>query len=113
MKNDHLYILWTNDNPITAEHMVIMYAENAILREWWKEVTIIIWGATSKLVAENTEIQASIARAKESGVEFSGCIACARNLGTVERLEALDIELLSWGMPLTELIKEDARILTV
>ena len=113
MKSDHLYILWTNANPLTAEHMVMMYAENAVLREWWNKVTIIIWGATSKLVAENKEIQASIARAKESGVEFSGCISCARNLGTVERLEALGIELIPWGVPLTELIKEGAHLLTV
>jgi hypothetical protein len=48
-----LYILWTNDNFITAEKMVFMYGINAKKRDWWDEVTLIIWGATAKLVSEN------------------------------------------------------------
>ena len=71
MENNHLYILWTNDNEITAEHMVMMYSKNAILRDWWKNVTVIIWGATSKLVAENTNIQNLIKEGQEAGVEFT------------------------------------------
>ena len=113
MKNNHLFILWTNDNPVTAEHMVMMYSKNAILRNWWDEVTVIIWGATSKLVAENDDIQNLIKQCQESGVEFSGCLACANNLGTTEKLTELGIELKLWGEPLTDLIKNKEKILTV
>jgi hypothetical protein len=36
MENDgHLYILWVNDNPITAEKMVFMYGINGLKRRWW------------------------------------------------------------------------------
>jgi len=113
MKNNHLYILWTNDNELTAEHMVMMYSKNAVLRNWWDKVTVIIWGATSKLVAENTNIQNLIKEGQEVGVEFSGCLACAKNLGTVEKLTELEIELKLWGEPLTDLIKIGEHILTV
>ncbi|WP_372713964.1 DsrE family protein [Ilyobacter sp.] len=113
MKKDNLYILWTNDNPLTAEHMVMMYSKNAVLRNWWNEVTVIIWGATSKLVAENYNIQQLIKEGQETGVNFSGCIACANNLGTTEKLTELGIELKSWGEPLTELLKNKENILTV
>ena len=41
----HLNILWTNADPLTSHNMVVMYATNAILRQWWDEVTVIIWGA--------------------------------------------------------------------
>ena len=58
--NNRLYILWTNDNVITAENMVFMYATNALVHGWWEEVTLIIWGATAKLVCENTAIQGKI-----------------------------------------------------
>ena len=66
--NNRLYILWTNDNVITAENMVFMYATNALVHGWWEEVTLIIWGATAKLVCENTAIQGKIREALEAGV---------------------------------------------
>jgi hypothetical protein len=35
-----LYILWSNQDPVTAEKMVFMYALNSKLRKWWDEVII-------------------------------------------------------------------------
>ena len=113
MDNTKLNILWTNESPITAEHMVMMYATNAIKREWWENVTVIIWGATSKLVAENSHIQNLIAEAQRAGVEFSACEACANNLGTKEALLNMGIEVKKWGPPLTEIIKAKENLLTV
>lgn len=113
MGKGHLYILWTNDNPITAEHMVMMYSKNAVLRNWWDKVTVIIWGATSKLVAEDDNIQKLIKDGQGTGVKFSGCLACANNLGTTEKLTELGIELKLWGESLTELIKNGEFIITV
>lgn len=60
---DRLNILWSNDNFITSEKMVFMYGINARKRDLWKEVTIIVWGATTKLVSENKAIQELIEEA--------------------------------------------------
>ena len=57
---DELHILWTNADLITSEKMMFMYARNALLNRWWKKVTVIIWGATEKLAAENKIIQGRI-----------------------------------------------------
>jgi len=54
-----------------------------------------------------------IEEAKTAGVEFSGCIACATNLGTVEKLTELNIELKGWGIPLPDIIKEKKHLVTV
>lgn len=113
MENNHLYILWTNADPISAEHMVMMYSKHAVLRNWWEKVTVIIWGATSRLVADNGDIQRMIKEGIEAGVEFSGCLSCANNLGTTDKFTELGIELKLWGEPLTALIKNGERILTV
>ena len=113
MIDNKLHILWTNDNPLTAKHMVLMYAPVSKQRELWDEVTVIIWGATSKLVAENKHIQELIKKAQDVGVKFSSCEACAENLGTKQALLDLDIEVIKWGKPLTELIKNKAPLLTV
>jgi len=111
--SDHLYILWTNADPGTAQHMVMMYAKNAIKKEWWERVTVIIWGATAKYAAEDWSIQEAIADAMECGVEFSACIRCADEYGVVGKLNELGIETIPWGPPLTELLKSGARLLTV
>jgi hypothetical protein len=113
MDKNHLYILWTNDNPLTAENMVMMYATNAMKRKWWEQVTVIIWGATAKLAAENDILRHLIQEGIQNGVEFSACKACAQNLGVEKQLLELGIEVKFWGEPLTNLIKGSEPLITV
>lgn len=108
-----LYILWTNADMDTSRHMVMMYAKNSLLRGWWEHVTVIVWGATAKLAAEDAVIQEEIKLAQHVGVKFTACIACARNLGVIEQLEAQGIEVISWGPPLTEVLKNNEKLITI
>ncbi|MGB8455412.1 MAG: DsrE family protein [Anaerocolumna sp.] len=112
-KTNSLYILWTNDNVITSEKMVLMYALNSRLNNWWNEVTVIIWGATTKLVGENKMIQEKIKLAMHTGVKFSACKACADQLNVTEELLELGIEIKYWGEGLTEILKEDEKLITI
>jgi hypothetical protein len=108
-----LYILWTNADIHTSLHMVFMYAKNSMLRGWWDSVTVIIWGATAKLAAENEVIINEIVLAKNLGVHISACIACARQLGVVDNLEKQGIEVKGWGEPLTEILNNGDKLLTI
>ena len=108
-----LYVLWTNADMDTSEKMVMMYTTNSMINHWWDYLTVIIWGATARLAAENTQIQESIKVAMNVGVKFSACIACARQLGVIEKLEAQGIEVIAWGQPLTELLKGNEKLLTI
>jgi hypothetical protein len=112
-KKTKLHILWTNDNLITSEKMVFMYGINANRNGWWAEVTIIIWGATAKLVSENLEIQELIKEAKLEGVHVTACKACVDQLGVTSILEELDIEIIYWGEPLTQILKDDEQLLSI
>lgn len=109
----HLYVLWTNDNVMTAEKMVFMYTINSLKKEWWEDVTLIIWGATTKLVAENKEIQTLVRNALDVGVHVTACKACADQLKVTDILEGLDIEVIYWGDPLTKLLKREETLLTI
>ncbi len=113
MSKKRLYVLWTNDNLVTAEKMVFMYTVNSRLKGWWDEVTLIIWGATTILVSEDAKIQGLVAKALEAGVHVTACKACADQLGVTEKLEELNIEVKYWGQPLTELLKSNERLLTI
>ena len=112
-EKDHLYILWTNDDPITSEKMVFMYGVNSLLRGWWDKVTLIIWGAPTKLSAENTEIQEKIKEALSAGMHVTACKACADQLGVTETLEKMNVEVKYWGEPLTKILKSNETLLTI
>ena len=108
-----LYILWTSDNIITAEKMVFMYAINAKRRGWWQDVTLVVWGATAKLVAENERIQELIAEARDNDVYVTACKACSDQLGVSEILEAHGIDVQYLGVTLTNVLKNDEALITI
>ena len=113
MNKTNLYVLWTSDNPVTAEKMVFMYTINSLIHGWWEKVTLIIWGASTKLVSENANIQEKIKEALDTGVHITACKACADQLGVTETLEKLQIEVKYWGSPLTEILKNNEQLLTI
>lgn len=109
----HLHILWTNDNLITAEKMVFMYGLNSLKHGWWDAVTLIIWGATTALVAENRAVQIRLEEMVAGGVMISACKACSNELGVTDTLRGLGFEVKYWGQPLTELLQSGAPLLTL
>ena len=96
-KKTHLYVLWTNGDPITAEKMLFMYTINSLMKGWWEHVTVIVWGAPARLVSENADIQKKVGEALEAGVHMTACKACADQLGVTETLKKLGIEVKYWG----------------
>lgn len=112
-KSNRLYILWTNADILTADKMVMMYATNSMMNQWWEEVTVIIWGATAKLVAENDLIQTKIKIAQHAGVHFSACKACVDQLGVTDKIADLGIEVMYWGEGLTNLLKKEEKLITI
>ena len=112
-EKSHLFILWTNDNQITAEKMVFMYSINSLLKGWWEKVTLIIWGATARLVSEDIKIQEKINEALSTGVHITACKACSDQLGVTEILKKLNIEVKYWGDPLTKILKNGEKLLTI
>lgn len=110
---DHLYILWTNADEVTFDKMVAMYARNSLLKHWWKEVTLIIWGSTARLAGTSEPIRQKLAELRQVGVHLSACKACADSLGVTDALEALGVEVKYWGEPLTTLIKSNEKLITI
>ena len=95
MDGQHLHILWTNADPVVFDKMVLMYAVNSLVRGWWEKVTVILWGETARLAAADPAVRERIVLAMEQAL---------RDMG---------LEVISWGPPLTELLKTRAPLLTV
>jgi hypothetical protein len=110
--SDKLVIVWTSDDPYLAERMVLMYAHAAKTAGWFKEITIIIWGPSAKMVSENVKIQEKLKAMQKDGVEIQACIACATAYGVVDEFKNLDFEVKGMGKPLSDYLKSDAKVLT-
>jgi hypothetical protein len=113
LEDSKLFILWTNADPLTSEKMVMMYATNSRLKNWWDQVVVIIWGATAKYVAEDRHIQEKIKTAQLAGVSFSACKACADQLGVTDQLVDMGIEVFYWGEPLTQILRDNEKLITI
>ncbi len=108
-----LNILWTNADPGVAHNMVFMYGINSKTKGWWENVNIIIWGPSAKLTAEDKSIQEKIQMAMHAGVRVEACSACANQYGVAKDLENLGITVRPMGEPLTEMIKNNEKLITI
>ncbi len=89
---DKLLVVWTSGDKDVAENMVFMYTYNAKLQGWWKTVRFLVWGASSKLLAEDQDLQDYLQKMKKAGVELFACKACADIYDIADTLAGLGME---------------------
>jgi len=112
---DELVVLWTSGAREVALKMVFMYTLNSKRFNWgWKNVTLVVWGPSSKLLAADTELQEYLSRMREAGVKLLACKKCSDMYGVSDDLRRLGIEVKYMGKPLTDYLRNDNhRVITV
>jgi hypothetical protein len=110
--SEKLVVLWTSADAEVAKKMVFMYTYNAKKYGWWKDITFIIWGPSSKLLSEDTELQFYLNKMKEEGIKLEACKACADEYGVSDKLTELGIDVKYMGTVLTEYIKSEKHVIT-
>jgi hypothetical protein len=68
-----LNILWTTGDRITSLHMLSIYVLNSKMKGWWDDINVIIWGASAKLVAQDTQVQTEVLEMIHNGVHVEAC----------------------------------------
>ena len=110
--SDELIVLWTSGDREVALKMVFMYVYNAKRFKWWEDITLIVWGPSSKLTAEDKEIRSEIKKTLGEGVVVKACKACADLYGISPKLADLGIEVKYIGQELTQYIKSGTHLIT-
>jgi len=108
-----LLILWTSADRDAALNMTLMYGLNSMVKEWWDKVTLLIWGPSQTLVVEDEEVRGRVAEMGSAGVRLAACRACAENLGVVDQLKELGVEVFYTGQFLTDWIKSGKPVLAL
>ena len=109
---DKLVVLWTSDDPYVAERVAFMYTHAAKTAGWFGEVTLIIWGPSAKLAAENIKVQDKLKAMQKDGVVIEACIVCANAYGVTDVLKNMEFVVRGMGSPLTGYLKSGAKVLT-
>jgi hypothetical protein len=110
---DKINILWTTDNKITVLNMLAIYVLNAKSRGWWKDINVIIWGASAKLIACDTQVQTDVLEMIHTGITVEACKDCSDACGVTDDLERLGVKVRFMGQVLTEYIKQGEAVITV
>ncbi len=92
--------------------MVLMYTHAAKTYGWFKNVTLIIWGPSAKLVAENLPVREKLVSMQADGVTIEACVVCANEYGVTTNLRDLGLDVKPMGRPLTSYLKSEVKILT-
>ena len=111
-EKNKLVVLWTSQDREVALNMVFMYTLNGKLREWWKDICLIVWGPSANLLSEDEELQDHVRKMLEMGIDVVAYKACSDRYCVSEKLEALGIDVKYMGEPLTEFLKEGYTTIT-
>ena len=108
-----LMVVWTSADADVAEKVCLMYTHAAKKYGWFAEVHLVVWGPSQRLLVGDPTIQAKVKAMQEDGVVVEACVACAKQLGLVDQIQALGYEVKGMGKPLTAALKDaDTEVLT-
>lgn len=111
MKNK-LLIIWSSADEEVAKKLILLYGSVMLPRGYWDEATIMIWGPSAKLLAEDEELQERVKTVMQTGVKFNVCVVCSDDYGVSEQLSALGVELTHTGEMLTNALQSDYKVIT-
>jgi hypothetical protein len=110
--SDTLVVLWSSGDPDVAEKACLMYAHAAKKYNWFKEVILIVWGPSEKLLAENSKLKDKIASMKKDGIIIEACIACSNMYGVTNDLKVCEVDVKGMGVPLTHYLKRGYKVVS-
>jgi hypothetical protein len=108
-----LAVIWSSADPDVAKRVCFMYTHAAKKQKWFDEVTLVVWGPSARLLADDKDLQAEVNAMAADGVTVVACQACADSYGVTDQLRRLGLEVKYMGKPLTDMLKDGRKILTI
>ena len=110
--SDTLVVLWSSGDPEVAEKACLMYTGAAKKYGWFREVILIVWGPSEKLLAESPKLKEKIASIKKDGVIVEACVACSNMYAVTDELKVCEVDVKGMGVPLTRYLKRGYKVIS-
>lgn len=111
-EGNKLAVLWSSGDSEVAHKVCFMYTHAAKNARWFDDVTLIVWGPSSRILAGDKDLQAKVKAMIASGVNVQACVACADMYGVADTLREMGITVRGMGKPLSDMLKSDTKVLT-
>lgn len=108
---DTLVVIWSSGDPEVAEKVCLMYTHASAKYDWFEQVTLIVWGPSANLLANNKTLQDKIKAMNSDGIKLQACVVCADSYGVSDKLRDIGIEVIGMGKPLTNYLKKGYSVL--
>ncbi|MCU0378897.1 MAG: hypothetical protein MUC78_11635 [Bacteroidales bacterium] len=110
--SDTLVVLWSSGDPEVAEKACLMYTGYAKRQKWFREVILLAWGPSERLMSENQMVKDKIATLQKDGVIVQACIVCANMYNVTEDLKVCSVDVRGTGGLLTKYIKRGYKMIS-
>ena len=110
--SDTLVVLWSSGDPEVAMKSCLMFAHAAKKNNWFKEVILVVWGPSEKLLAEDSVLKDKVASMKKDGVIVEACVACSNTYGVTNDLKVCQVDVKGMGVPLTRYLKRGYKVVS-
>jgi hypothetical protein len=107
-----LHLLWTTGEKEVAMKVIFPYLINAKANGWWDEINLIIWGPSARLTAGDPDIQRQLQDVQDSGITVEACQACTDAYRVTESLIKMDVLVRFMGLPFTEYLNSNDKLIT-
>jgi|GEM_PF-200985 len=109
----NLLVIWSSDNREVAMQTCMTYLERAVENKWFNGTTLIIWGPSAKLLANDKELQARIELLIDMGAKVLASAESASSYGVTKNLKELGIEVQPMEAPFSDVIRSaNTRVIT-
>lgn len=108
---DTLVVLWSSGDPEVAEKACLMYTGYAKSRGWFREVILLAWGPSERLMSENEMVKERVAALQKDGVIVQACIVCANMYSVTDDLKVCSVDVRGTGGLLTKYIKRGYKMI--
>jgi hypothetical protein len=111
-QSSRLAVIWSSGDPDVAHKVCFMYTHNAKRQKWFDEIVLVVWGPSAKLLSGDKDLQAKIKAMLNDGVKVQACQACSDSYGVSDQLRDIGVDVKYMGIPLTNMLKQDWKVLT-
>ena len=111
-KKDKLIVIWSSGDRDVALKTAFMYTLNSKLHDWWKDVTLVVWGPSAELITKDNELQEYLEKMKEAGVDLGGRRIIKKKKSGLDKLRKMGIEVKKMSSVLTDYLKQGCTVIT-
>lgn len=109
-----LLIVWKSNQDADIYNFVLPYCQNAKQKAWFRDVELLIWGASQEHVMKDDVLQERIRELAKAGIAVSACKMCADKVGATDLLIKLGVNVMYTGAYLSERLQNpDFEVITI